>query len=353
MKVKLNQISLDYNKTHIVLEAGPTHTGLESAKKLVDLAVSAKADSIKFQTIDADRLMADKTIGFEYAYLSKNEENEEIYVKTKEPLYDILQRRHLSKNEWRSLKLYCDEKGIHMFTTACYKDEVDFLVDELKIDSIKINSSDISQLEFIRYVARKQVNIQLDTGSSDIWEIEKAVVAIEEEGNENIIIHHCPSGYPAHLSSIHLSMITTLKEMFPNYIIAFSDHSPGADMDIAAVALGAGMVEKTITLDRYTKSCEHSYSLEGKEIYAFVKTIRDLEIALGSKRRLLPKEVRTKRKNTRRSPYAIRPLKKGELIREQDFEFRRPGHGLSESVFFQLIGQPLSKDIDANEPLVN
>ena len=351
MKVKLNKKLLSYDKVHVVLEAGPTHSGIESAKKLVDLAVKSNADSIKFQTIDADRLMADKSIEFEYSYLSKNNHQEEVFIRSKEPLYNILKRRHLSKQEWRSLKKYCDQKGIHMFTTACFKDEVDFLVDELKIDSIKINSSDIDQLDLIRYVARKQVNIQLDTGSSDIWEIEKAVVAIEEEENENIIIHHCPSGYPAHLSSIHLNMISTLKEMFPNYLIAFSDHSPGADMDIAAIALGAGMVEKTITLDRYTKSCEHSYSLEGKDIEEFVKTIRNLEVALGDKRRMLPKEKRAKRKNTRRSPYATRPLTKGEIIKEEDFEFRRPGHGLTEVEFSQCVGMPLSKNIEMNEPL--
>ena len=352
MNVKLGNKNLDYSNTHIVLEAGPTHTGINSAKKLVDLAVKANADSIKFQTIDADRLMADKSILFEYAYLSKNSKGEEKYIKTQEPLHEILKRRYLTKKEWRSLKEYCDKSKIHLFSTACFKDEVDFLVDDLKIDSIKINSSDISQLEFIRYVAKKQVNIQIDTGSSDLWEIEKAIVAIEEEGNENIIIHHCPSGYPAHLSSIHLNMIPTLREMFPKYIVAFSDHSPGVDMDIAAVALGAGMVEKTITLDRYIKSCEHSYSIEGEDILRFVNTIRDLEIALGDKRRVLPKEARIKRKNTRRSPYALKSLKRGNIIKAEDFEFRRPGHGLSEEEFQIYLGRSLEKDLNINQPLI-
>ena len=105
MKVKLNGEKLDYSKVHIVFEAGPTHTGLESAKQLVDIAVAAEADSIKFQTIDADRLMADKKIEFEYAYLSQNEKGEKEYIKTKEPLYDILKRRHLTKDEWISIKV--------------------------------------------------------------------------------------------------------------------------------------------------------------------------------------------------------------------------------------------------------
>ena len=297
-------------------------------------------------------MIADKNILFEYSYLQKDSEGKLSYVPFQEPLYDILKRRNLSKDEWRKLKEYCDFIGIHMFTTACYKDEVDFLVDDLKIDSIKINSSDINQLDLIRYIARKGVNIQLDTGSSDLWEIEKAVIAIEEEGNENIIIHHCPSGYPARLESIHLNMIPTLREMFPNYLIAFSDHNPGFEMDVAAISLGAGMVEKTITLDRFIKSCEHSYSLEGNELFEFTRVIRDVEIAFGDKRRMLPTVKRLSRKNTRRSPYAIRNLKKGELIQTVDFEFKRPGTGLSEEEFEGLLGTPLKEDLRTNQPII-
>ena len=139
--------------------------------------------------------------------MEKDEKGNEVFKKFSEPLSDILKRRSLSKKEWIELKKYCDNKEIHFFTTASYFDEVDFMVDELKMDSIKIASSDVKQIDFIKYCARKGVNIQLDTGSSDIWEIEQAVIAIEEEGNSNIIIHHCPSGYPARLESINLKMI--------------------------------------------------------------------------------------------------------------------------------------------------
>ena len=353
MNVVLNNKQLNYDKVHIVLEAGPTHNGLESAKKLVDIAVNANADSIKFQTINTERLMADKNIEFEYSILEKNSQQELKYKPIKEPLYDILKRRELKVEEWKELKSYCDFRGIHMFSTACFKDEVDFLVDELKLDSIKINSSDINQIDFIKYIARKDVNIQLDTGSSDLWEIEKAVVAIEEENNENIIIHHCPSGYPARLESINLKMITTLKEMFPEYLIAFSDHSPGWEMDIAAISLGAGMIEKTITLDRFTKSCEHSYSLEENETNIFISSMRDVQIALGKSRRILPKEVRKKRNNTRRSPYALRNISKGEKILRSDFEFRRPGKGISDTEFSLLLNKPLTESLNKGEVLKN
>jgi N,N'-diacetyllegionaminate synthase len=352
MNVKLGGKKLNYSKVHIVLEAGPTHTGIKSAKKLVDLAKKAGADSVKFQMVDTDRLMATgQNVDFEYSYLEKDENGKEIFKKFSEPLSDILKRRSLSKMEWLELKKYCDEKGIHFFTTASYNDEVDFMVDELKMDSIKIASSDVKQIDFIKYCARKGVNIQLDTGNSDIWEIEQAVIAIEEEGNENIIIHHCPSGYPARLESINLKMIKTLKDLFPNYLIAFSDHTQGWEMDIAAVSLGAGMIEKTITENRFTKSCEHSFSLEMEDSVKFVQSIRQLEVALGSSRRVFPKEVKSGRSKTRRSPYSLKKINKGDKLRVQDFEFKRPGFGLSHDEFKFFIGKTINTDLNNGDIL--
>lgn len=353
MKAVINNKVIDQrlNGTCIVLEAGPTHYGLESAKKLVDLSAEAKADFIKFQYLDADRLMADKTVELEYNYLEIDQNGHENYIKNTELLYDILKRRQLKSEEWKALKQHCDKKGVEMFSTATYKDEVDFLIDELEIKSIKINSGDVNDLEFIRYCAKKNVNIQLDTGNADIWEIERAVIEAEESGCNNIIIHLCPSGYPAHLPSINLRMIPTLKQMFGKYSIAFSDHTPGWDMDIAAVALGADMVEKTITLDRTIKSCEHSFSLERADAIRFVQSIRNIEIALGQSRRTIPSDVKNKRKIARRSPYAMRDLRCGDRITASDFEFKRPGFGITSEEFDYFIGKKLSKDIRVNDAL--
>jgi len=193
MKGQLNnkQISQEISGTHIVLEAGPTHYGIESAKELASIAKEAGADSVKYQLLYADRLMADKGIMFTYNYLEISPAGNEKFVEFQEPLYDILKRRELSKEEWIELKSHCDNIGIHMFTTATYRDEVDFVVNDLKIDSIKINSADVTDLEFIEYCAGKGVNIQLDTGNADIWEIEKAVIVAEEAGCSNIftIVH--------------------------------------------------------------------------------------------------------------------------------------------------------------------
>jgi sialic acid synthase SpsE len=353
MKARIGnrEISQKKNGVYVVLEAGPTHTGLLSAKKLVSVAKKAGADAIKFQLLSADRLMADRSIMFEYKYLEKDDNGNETYIPVKEPLYEILKRRELTRNEWRELKEYCDSLGIVMFSTATYKDEVDFLVDELGVESIKINSSDINELGLIRYCAAMGINIQIDTGNADLWEIERAVIAAEETGCNNIIIHLCPSGYPARLESIHLKMLRTLKTMFPDYSIAFSDHSSGWEMDVAAVALGADMIEKTITLDRTIKSCEHSFSLEPQDARKFIKTIRELEIALGSARRVIPSDIKKKRKNTRRSPYALKDLKTGKIIKEADFEFKRPGFGITSEEFEFFIGKKLIREIKQGEGL--
>jgi N,N'-diacetyllegionaminate synthase len=349
-KIENQEINQKKNGTFIVLEAGPTIYNLESAKKLVDLAKDACANAIKFQLLYPDRLMADKNIEFTYKALKKIN-GKEIFYDVNEPLYNILKRRELKKEEWIELKRYCDEKQIIMFSTATYKDEVDFLVDELKTNSIKINSSDINELEFIRYCASKGINIQLDTGNADLWEIERAVIEAENEGCKNIIIHLCPTGYPARIKSINLNMIKTLKKMFPNFSIAFSDHSPGWNMDIAAVALGVDMIEKTITLDRTIKSCEHSFSLELEDAKRFVKSIREVEIALGNSRRVIPKEIKEKRKISRRSPYALKELKKGDVIKKEYFEFKRPGFGITSDEFYYFIGKKILKDIKKNEAL--
>ena len=337
-------------KTYIVFEAGATHEGLESAKKLAEVTKEAGADAVKFQFVDADRLMADKDVTFTYQYLEVVD-GQEIYRETKEPLYEILKRRFLTRKDMKELKRFCDSIDIPLICTVLFEGDADFLVDELGIQSLKIASADINHLDLIGYCASKGVNIQLDTGNADIWEIERAVIEIESVGNRNVIIHLCPTGYPARLESINLRMLKTLQDMFPDYVIAFSDHSPGWDMDIAAVALGAKLVEKTITLDRTIKSCEHCFSLEPGDAKRFVKTIRDLEVALGSSRRIIPPEEKERRKIGRRSPYALRDIRAGEPVRKDDFEFRRPEAGLSAIEFRMFRGYKLVKGIKKGECL--
>lgn len=337
----------DTEPVFITFEAGPTHNGLESAKRLVSLTAEAGADAVKFQMFDPDRLVADRTQMFEFDILVNRETGETRTVR--EPLYDLFVRRALTRDEWRNLKAHADKVGVAFFATAGFLDEIDFLA-EMKCASFKIASSDVNHLPLIRYVARTGMCLQLDTGNSTLGEIEAAIDVIRAEGNENIIIHHCPSGYPARLTGINLNIITTLKKMFP-YPVAFSDHSPGSDMDVAAVALGANLIEKTITEDRMTPSVEHIFSIEPADMKGFVTKMRELRTALGSHRRVMhPEEIR-KRQAVRRSVFLAAPGKRGDKLGQVKVEFRRPGFGLSPADYERLIDRPLAADLPAGHRL--
>jgi sialic acid synthase SpsE len=192
--------------------------------------------------------------------------------------------------------------------------------------------------------------LQLDTGNSSLGEIEAAIDVIRAQGNENIIIHQCPSGYPARLDSVNLRVISTLKQMF-GYPAAYSDHTPGWEMDIAAVAMGANLVEKTITLDRTTRSVEHVMSLEPQDMRAFVQAIRDLETAMGSPRRVLKEEERKKRDSIRRSIFLAQPAKKGQKLSDVKVEFRRPGFGIGPDQYEDLLQTTFAADLPAGHRL--
>jgi sialic acid synthase SpsE len=332
---------------YITFEGGPTHQGLDSAKLLAKYAKEAGANAIKFQVFDPMRLVADPQLPFTYQVLVDKESG--ALETVTEPLRDILVRRQMTQDEWRSLKKYCDSIGIAFFGNACFYEDIDFLV-EIGCQSIKIASADVDHLPFIRYAAKTGLCIQLDTGMATLGEIELAVDAVRAEGNENIIIHHCPSGYPAHLESINLLTIPTIKRLF-GCPVAFSDHSIGWDMDVAALALGANLLEKTITEDRAIRSVEHVMSLEERDMKRFVDVIRDVEIALGSPRRGLTQAEKDKRKNVRRSLFLKNHHPKGYFLTEADIDYRRPGTGITPDRLNEVLNRPLLRAKAAGEML--
>ncbi|MEI6002634.1 N-acetylneuraminate synthase family protein [Paraburkholderia bengalensis] len=331
----------------ITYEAGPTHDSFASAKRLVKLAADAGADAVKFQIFDPDRLVADKKLTFSYEVLVDRKTGQT--EKIEESLYEILRRRCLAESEWRELKAFCDELGVAFFSTVSFEEDVR-LLESLGCASIKIASADVNHFPLLRLAARTGMCLQLDTGNASLGEVEAAVDVIRSEGNENIIIHQCPSGYPARLSSINLNVIPTLKRMFP-YPVAFSDHTPGWDMDVAALALGANLLEKTITEDRTTRSVEHVFSLEPHEMRAFITAIRDVETALGSNRRVMHREELVSRKRVRRSVYLKDTARAGQKLSEVAVEFRRPGFGVGPDRYEELLDAKLVRDLPAGHVL--
>ncbi|GFM38120.1 N-acetylneuraminate synthase family protein [Desulfovibrio psychrotolerans] len=335
------------NPVHIVFEAGPTHSGLESALKLVDMAADANADAIKFQMVDAKAIVSNPSVKFSYSYLKDRHTGETETIE--ESLLEILQRRELTREEWKILIAHCKQRGIDFFSTATTEDELHFLAAQ-GVDCIKICSGDLTYHHFLRVAAQYDWAIQIDTGSSSIGEVEKAIDVLEEANARKIIINHCPSGYPAHLEGINLNVLRTLKSMFP-YPVAFSDHTPGAVMDVAAVALGAHMIEKTITLDRTTRSPEHIMSLEPEDAAAFIKTIREVEIALGSTRRYVSPPERKSRLVARRSLFAACDLPAGSTISQEHLHYSRPGDGIPADMDHLILGRTTAHNLTKGQKL--
>ncbi|MBG84517.1 MAG: N-acetylneuraminate synthase [Phycisphaerae bacterium] len=327
----------------ITYEAGPTHDSLESAKALVAMAAESGADAVKFQIFDAERLVADKKQQFSYDILIDRESGETRTVE--ESLFEILRRRQLKESEWLELKKFSDSLDMAFFATIGFEEDLDLLV-KMNCDSVKIASADVNHLPLIRQAAQTGMCIQLDTGNASLGEIETAVDTIRTEGSERIIIHQCPSGYPARLPSINLRIIETLRQMFP-FPIAYSDHTPGSDMDIAAMVLGANLVEKTITFDRCTPSVEHIFSLEPAEAKSFIQQLRDVETAMGGSRRILHPEELSKRNNIRRSAFLRKGAEKGTRLADLEIEFRRPGSGVQPDLFEQWSDARLVRALDA------
>jgi sialic acid synthase SpsE len=331
----------------ITLEAGPTHDGLASAKKLVEVAAECGADAVKFQIFDPDRLVADKTLPFSYDVLIDRESGTTETVT--EPLYDILSRRALPETEWWQLKDYCDELGLLFFATVS-DDSYFSMIEKMQLPSLKVASADVNHTPFLRQLARTGACIQLDTGNATLGEIETAIDVLRGEGNHNVIVHNCPSGYPARLDSINLKLLRTIKQVF-QCPAAYSDHTPGWEMDIAALAMGADLLEKTITLDRMTRSVEHTMSLEPQEIRQFIQTIRDVETAMGQPRRIMTAAELEKRQAIRRSVYLLDPINAGQPLSQARVEFRRPGFGLSPQEYERFHQATIKQDLPAGTQL--
>jgi len=329
----------------ITFEIGATHNGFESAKNLIKIAAESGADAVKFQILDSNKLIADKEQKLSYPVLI-NRATGEIKIR-EEPIFKILQRRELSQKEWMELKIYADSLGLAFFATVCFVEEIEF-AQKMGCQTLKIASGDINHFPLIKAAAQTGLSIQLDTGMSTINGVKRAVKIIENEGNNNIIIHHCSFGYPAEAVNINLGIIGRLKEIF-NYPIAYSDHSIGTEMDIAALGMGVDMIEKTITEDRTASSVEHVISLEPNEAKLFVQTVRNIEMAMESTE--LSTEDKVKRDSGRRSIFLKKDSLEGHVITEEDLTYRRPGDGIPPDQLESVLGKKLRANKCSEEKL--
>lgn len=324
----------------IIAEAGVNHNGsLETAKKMVDAAIEAGVDYIKFQTFHAHSLV---TALCETADYQKENSGE---AKQK----DMLKNLELSFDEFKDLKAYCDSKGIGFLSTPFDADSIEFIA-SLKPDYMKVPSGELTDLPFLRKMAATHIPVIISTGMATPEEIAKALRPFQKEGygSEDIILLHCTTQYPTPMEDVNLLAMKTVSENF-GHPSGYSDHTLGIEIPIAAATLGAKVVEKHFTLDRNMEGPDHKASLEPKELSEMVKAIRNVEVAMGHGVKEVKESERPNIIAARRSIVAKRPIKQGEVITEDDITTKRPATGLSPMLWDKVVGSKATKDYAPDE----
>ena len=260
-------------------------------------------------------------------------------------LISFVQKFHIKPNYLREISDYCQSIGIDFSSTPYSEEEVDFLVDKCNVPFIKIASMEINNYDFLRYIANKKIPMILSTGMAEKQEVEKAVKVIEETGNNQLIILHCISIYPAPPETINLKNISWLKDEFKQYPIGFSDHTLGGEVACGAIALGATVIEKHFTLDKSKMGMDNNMAIEPSEMKALTSACKNVFIALGSPKRIVLDIEYKQRENMRRSVVAAKDLKKGSVISRKDLVLKRPGTGITADKIEEIIGCKLNQDV--------
>ena len=325
----------------IIAEAGVNHNGsLDLAKDLVDAAVYSGADIVKFQTFKAENLV---TVNAKKAiYQIQNTSKDESQL-------NMLKNLELSFDQQIILKKYCDKKNIEFLSTGFDIDSLMFLK-SLNLKRYKIPSGEITNLPYLRLIGSFKKPIILSTGMSNICEIKEALNQINYGGTEiaQITVLHCTTQYPAPLNDINLRAMETIKKKF-NVSIGYSDHTNGIEISLAAVALGAKVIEKHLTLDKNLEGPDHKASLEPDQFSKMCNGIRKIEIALGSQKKEITHSEIKNALVARKSLVAKKNIRKNELFTEENICAKRPGHGISPMRWEEIIGTKSKRDFNIDE----
>jgi len=327
---------MSYNKTYIIAEAGVNHNGsLELAKDMVKVAAKAGVDAIKFQTFRAETLVTKDAIKADYQIKASGQN---------ETQFEMLKKLELSVESHLELIECCRLNKIEFLSTPFDLTTIDLLL-KMGLNKWKIPSGEITHLPYLRKIASLGQEIILSTGMSDLDEIQDALMVFITSGisPEDITILHCNTEYPTPMQDVNLKAMQTIKSAFPGIHVGYSDHTEGIEVSIAAVAMGAIIIEKHFTLDKNMEGPDHKASLEPDELTAMVKAIRNIEIALGTGiKKPSPSELKNK-PIARKSIVAARNIRKGESFTEEILTVKRPGDGISPMRWDEVIGQRASK----------
>lgn len=327
--------------TFIIAEAGVNHNGsLELAKKLIDVASEAGADAVKFQTFQAKNLV------------SKNAQKAEYQKQTtdqNESQFEMIKKLELSEAMHHELIAYCQQKNIMFLSTPFDHDSIE-LLNKLGLEIFKIPSGEITNLPYLRHIGSLNKQVILSTGMANLGEIETALNVLTQVGTakEKITVLHANTEYPTPMQDVNLKAMQTIGQAF-DIAVGYSDHTLGIEVDVAAVALGASVIEKHFTLDKTMEGPDHKASLEPEELKAMVSAIRNIEQALGSSvKQPSPSESKNK-PIARKSLVAKTAIKQGETFNAENLCIKRPGHGISPMRWDEIIGTKAQRDYAEDE----
>lgn len=328
-------------KTFIIAEAGVNHNGsLDLAMQMVDVAVAAGADAVKFQTFKAEKVIAVNAPKAGYQMETTGSDESQL---------EMVRKLELDEAAHISLLNHCKGKNIQFLSTPFDLESID-LLDRLGLNIFKIPSGEITNLPYLRKLGALNKQFILSTGMADLGEIEDALDVLTDSGThlENITVLHCNTEYPTPFEDVNLKAMQTIGYAF-GVTIGYSDHTPGIEVAIAAVSLGAAVIEKHFTLDRNLPGPDHKASLEPDELKMMVQAIRHVEKALGNGiKRLSPSEAKNKL-IARKSLVATQPIKAGERFSTGNITAKRPGSGISPMRWDEVLGQVAQKDYKKDE----
>jgi N,N'-diacetyllegionaminate synthase len=328
-------------KTLIIAEAGVNHNGdMSLAKNLIEVAAKAGADLVKFQTLNANRMVTATAAKAEYQILASN---------TLETQHTMLQKLELTEDMHRELIAHCDSLNIGFFSTGFDIGSLDMLVG-LGQKLFKIPSGEITNLPYLRHIGQFAQTVILSTGMSTMDEIAAAIDILETSGTprSKITVLHCTTAYPVPTVDVNLQAMQSIRSKF-NVAVGYSDHTIGIEISIAAVALGATVIEKHFTMDRNLPGPDHKASLEPAELQEMVRAIRNIEEALGDGiKRLMPSE-KMNRAIARKSIVASEPISIGQLFTEENLTTKRPGNGVSPMEWDSVIGSRAQRNYLTDE----
>lgn len=327
----------------IIAEAGVNHNGsVETAKRMIDKAVEAGADVIKFQTFKSEKLVSKSAKQAEYQ--KKNIANAE-----NDSQLDMLRKLELSESDHNELMDYCAKKQIRFFSTAFDMESIDYL-HSLQVGLWKIPSGEITNYPYLKKIAGFSEPVILSTGMCELQDVSEAISVLCDNGlrKEQISLLHCNTEYPTPFEDVNLLAMNELREKF-GVRVGYSDHTKGIEVPIAAVALGAEIIEKHFTLDRNMEGPDHKASLEPDELKAMVAAIRNIERALGNGHKRVSESERKNIAVARKSIVAARDIKTGEVFSETNLTVKRPGSGISPMRWEEVIGKIAKKDFQEDE----